>query len=101
MQLVEQTIIDRRDPRFAEIDQAAFAAKNLYNAANYLVRQTFIKSGVYLDNVKVFHQIKTHAAYRALPAKVGNSILIQLHKNWFSFFRDARVESPSREVQGT
>jgi len=30
MQLVEQTIIDRRDPRFQELDQAAFAAKNLY-----------------------------------------------------------------------
>ncbi|HTD20630.1 MAG TPA: RNA-guided endonuclease TnpB family protein, partial [Ktedonobacteraceae bacterium] len=42
MQLVEQTIIDRGDPRFAEIDHAAFAAKNLYNAANYLVRQSFI-----------------------------------------------------------
>jgi len=86
MQLVEQTVIDRRDPRFAEIDQAAFAAKNLYNAANYLVRQSFIRSGIYLDNVKVFHQIKTHEAYRALPAKVSNSILIQLHKAWKSFF---------------
>jgi putative transposase len=86
MQLVEQTIIDRRDPRFQEIDQAAFAAKNLYNAANYLIRQSFIGSGVYLDNVKVFHQIKAHEAYRALPAKVSNSILIHLHKAWKSFF---------------
>jgi putative transposase len=87
MQLVEQTVIDRRDPRFKEIDQAAFAAKNLYNAANYLVRQSFIKSRVYLDNVKIFHQMKTHEAYRALPAKVSNSILIQLHKNWVAFFK--------------
>ena len=86
MQLVEQTILDRRDPRFAEIDQAAFAAKNLFNAANYLVRQSFIFQGIYLDHVKVFHQIKTHEAYRALPAKVSNSILIQLHKAWMSFF---------------
>lgn len=87
MQLVEQTIIDRRDPRFVEIDHAAFAAKNLYNAANYLVRQSFIFQGVSLDHVKVFHQIKTHEAYRALPAKVSNSILIQLHKNWMAFFK--------------
>src|SRR5437879_9374711 len=86
MQLVEQTIIDQRDPRFAEIDQAAFAAKNLYNAANYLVRQSFIFQGIYLDNVKVFHQMKAHEAYRALPAKVSNSILIQLQKAWKSFF---------------
>ena len=86
MQLVEQTIIDRRDPRFQQIDQAAFAAKNLYNAANYLVRQSFIFQGTYLDHVKVFHLLKTHEAYRALPAKVSNSILIQLHKAWKSFF---------------
>jgi putative transposase len=87
MQLVEQTIIDRRDPRFKEIDQAAFAAKNLYNAANYFVRQSFIGSGIYLGYVSVFHQMKTHEAYRALPAKVSNSILIQLHKNWVAFFK--------------
>jgi putative transposase len=86
MQLVEQTIIDQDDPRFAEIDQAAFAAKNLFNAANYLVRQSFLFQGMYLDKVKVFHQIKTHEAYRALPAKVSNSILLQLHKAWVSFF---------------
>jgi hypothetical protein len=42
MQLVEQHIISKADPRFAPIDAAAFAAKNLYNAANYLVRQAFI-----------------------------------------------------------
>jgi len=64
MQLVEQTIIDRRDPRFQEIDQAAFAAKNLYNVANYLIRQSYIFQGIYLDNVKVFHQMKTHEAVR-------------------------------------
>ena len=30
MQLVEQHVIARADPRFVEIDAAAFAAKNLY-----------------------------------------------------------------------
>ena len=48
MQLVEQHIIKRADPRFAPIDTAAFAAKNLYNAANYLVRQAFIFEHRYL-----------------------------------------------------
>ncbi len=86
MQLVEQTIIDRRDPRFAEIDAASFAAKNLYNAANYVVRQSFIFEHLYLDNIKIFHLMKKHEAYQALPAKVSNSILIKLHKNWIAFF---------------
>ena len=32
MQLVEQHIISKGDPRYQAIDQAAFASKNLYNA---------------------------------------------------------------------
>jgi hypothetical protein len=30
MQLVEQHVINRKDPRYAAIDVAAFASKNLY-----------------------------------------------------------------------
>jgi hypothetical protein len=45
MQLVEQHVIARGDARYRPIDAAAFASKNLWNAANYLVRQSFIKDG--------------------------------------------------------
>jgi putative transposase len=41
MKLVEQHSIDRQDPRFAVIDPACFASKNLYNAALYILRQAF------------------------------------------------------------
>src|SRR5258708_2906092 len=86
MQVVEQHVISRGDPRYRQIDEAAFQAKNLWNAANYLVRQSFIHEGIYLNNVAVYHQIKSHAAYQALPRKVSNQVLIQLHKAWVSFF---------------
>ena len=42
MQLVEQHVISRTDPRFASIDVAAFKSKNLYNAALYVKRQAYI-----------------------------------------------------------
>ena len=42
MRLVEQHRIDRHDLRFRVIDAAAFASKNLYNAALYVTRQAFI-----------------------------------------------------------
>ncbi len=45
MQLVEQHCIDKRDPRYAVIDEAAFKSKNLYNAALYEIRQAFIFQG--------------------------------------------------------
>src|SRR5215831_8694790 len=37
MHLVERHVIKRADPRFAAIDRAALASKNLYNAANFVV----------------------------------------------------------------
>lgn len=86
MQLVEQHVIRATDPRFATIDAAAFASKNLWNAANYLVRQAILKGDGYLDNTATYHLIKTTAAYQALPAKVSNQVLIQLHRAWKAFF---------------
>jgi len=82
MQLVEQHVIDRNDARYQVIDQAAFASKNLYNAANYLVRQSFIHTGVWLRYETVYHQMKTHEAYRALPTKVSQQVMKLLDKNW-------------------
>ncbi|WP_244422228.1 hypothetical protein [Ktedonobacter racemifer] len=86
MQLVERHLIRHQDARFAVIDQAAFASKNLYNQANYHVRQAFIHEGTYLPYAAIFHRLKHHEAYCALPRKVSNAILIQLHDNWVSFF---------------
>jgi putative transposase len=98
MQLVEQHVIRKADPRHAAIDRAAFASKHLYNAANYLVRQAFIREGVYLDYVAVFHRIKDHDAYCALPRKVSNDVLRQLDRNWRAFFaaRAAWEADPSK-----
>ena len=42
MQLVEQHVMKPTDARYQAIDQGAFASKNLYNAANYEMRQSFI-----------------------------------------------------------
>src|SRR5215472_9601574 len=86
MQLVEQHVIRRTDARFAAIDAAAFKAKNLYNAALYLVRQTSIFESRYLGYETVYHQMKGHEAYRALPTKVAQQVLRLLDKNWQSYF---------------
>lgn len=62
MQLVEQHVIERGDARFAVIDAEAFKAKNLYNAALYLVRQTFIFQQQYLNYSDVDKQMQSHEA---------------------------------------
>lgn len=98
MQLVERHVITPADPRFAPIDRAAFASKNLYNAANYLVRQSFIQEGVYLTYHEMHRQMKDQEAYQALPAKVAQWVLRLLDKNWVSFFAamEAWRKDPSR-----
>src|SRR5216683_526638 len=98
MQLVEQHIIDRKDPRFASIDVAAFKSKNLYNAALYEMRQAFIHEGTYLTFNEMDKRMQSHEAYQALPAKVSQQILMLLDKNWKSFkeAREAYEEDPSK-----
>lgn len=86
MRVVEQHIIAKGDWRYAVIDAAAFASKNLYNQATYQIRQAYIHEGKYLPYAEIFHRLKHMECYQALPRKVSNSILIQIHKNWTSFF---------------
>jgi putative transposase len=50
------------------------------------VRQAFIHEHTYLDNRAVYHLVKASDAYKALPAKVSNQVLIQLHQAWIGFF---------------
>jgi putative transposase len=86
MQLVEQHVIERNDPRFALIDETAFQSKNLYNAALYMVRQAFIREGKYLNYCTMDRLMQHHEAYQALPRKVSQWVLKGLHHNWLSFF---------------
>src|SRR5215471_17572939 len=98
MQLVEQHVIDRKDPRYSVIDEAAFKSKNLYNAALYEMRQAFFHYGVYLSYEEMDKRMQPHEAYRALPAKVSQHVLKQLADAWKAF-REAKAayeEDPSR-----
>ncbi len=98
MQLAEQHCIDKRDPRYSAIDEAAFKSKNLYNAALYEMRQAFIHQGVYLSYEEMDTRMQSHEAYRALPAKVSQQVLRQLADAWKAF-REAKAayeEDPSK-----
>jgi len=98
MQLVEQHVISHTDPRFAIIDAAAFKSKNLYNAALYEMRQAFIFLGKYLTYNQLDKLMQPHEAYRALPAKVSQHILIVLVNNWTAFRKALKAyeEDPSQ-----
>jgi len=97
MRLVEQHCIDKRDPRYNAIDEAAFKSKNLYNAALYETRQAFIYHGIYRFYEELDTCMQPHEAYRALPAKVAQQVLKQVADAWKAF-REATAayeEDPS------
>lgn len=85
MQLVERHVINKKHIYYKEIDNLCFLSKNLYNAANYIVRQEFIKNQSYLNYNSVQKILQIQNDYKALPAKVSQQVLMLLDKNWKSF----------------
>ncbi len=100
MFLVERHVIKPSDPRYDAIDCAAFFSKNLYNAANYQVRQAFFGEKQYLSYRKMDKLMQPSSDYQALPRKVSQWILRQLHQNWKSFFEATKAykKSPTEFV---
>ena len=86
MQLVSKHIIDRNHWLYKQLDNLCFLSKNIFNYANYPIRQKFISSGKYLDYYKIQKICQGKTDYLALPAKVSQQVLLRLHESWQSFF---------------
>jgi putative transposase len=91
MQLAERHSIKSTENRFVEIDGLAFKSKNLYNVANYVIRQSFVYGWGYINYNEMNRLMKSHQAYKDLPAKVSQQILMILDKNWQSFFEAVKA----------
>ncbi len=91
MQLAEKHVINRHHQFWKECDQLAFKSKDLYNAANYIQRQYFFETGKYHTLPSLYHLIKSHEAYRALPTKVSKQICKVLCQAWTGFIGAMKV----------
>ena len=87
VQRCEQIIIKKDHPKFKIIDEMCFHSKNLYNEANYVIRQKFIESGEYINYYDMNKEFKTHDNYKACFSQPANCTLRLLDKNWKSYFR--------------
>jgi IS605 OrfB family transposase len=98
MRLVERHIIPPRHRFFREIDQLCWLSKNLYNYANYQLRQSFIFEKKYRPYLDIQKAVQGTEPYQALPAKVSQQILMVLDRNWKSFLaaNQAYKEHPER-----
>ncbi len=75
---------------FEYCNEACFKSKNLYNHANYLIRQQYFHLETFLPydgkEDSLYYQVKNHDVYKALPAQTAQQTLRKLEDNWYSFF---------------
>ena len=86
VQRAERIIIKKDHPKFQLIVEMCFNSKNLYNEANYAIRQEFIENGNYLNYYDMNKEFKTHENYKLCMSQPANCTLRLLHKNWKSYF---------------
>lgn len=85
------------------MDQLCFKCKNLYNKANFVVRQRFIETSKEVEQGKKEHaewiryneldklcKQEDWTEYRELPAQTAQQTLKLLEKNWKSFFQSIK-----------
>ena len=63
-----------------------FRSKNLYNEANYIIRQSFIEDGRYINYYDMNKELKTHENYKLCMSQPANCTLRLLDKNWKAYF---------------
>lgn len=112
MQRVERHIVVKKDVNFKTIDSLSFATKNLYNKANYIVRQEFISSSKSVKKGELRHanwiryadldrlaKNENWIEYRQLPAQTAQQTLKLLDKNWKSFFAAIKAFKTNKNLQ--
>ncbi len=70
----------------------AHLSKNLYNEANYIIRQEFFKNGKWIRYNELNKLLLEESEnYRALPAQTAQHVLMLLDKSWKSFFKAIKI----------
>lgn len=83
---VEQQVIRKSHRAWKFIDEYCFKSKNLYNYANYIIRQEFINNKHWIRYKELFQLCKDGDDYKSLTSNIGQQTLRVLDKNWKSFF---------------
>ena len=90
MNRVEKHIIKSNNKYYNLLDEFCFKSKNLYNYANYIIRQEFVNNGNWIryDELdKIVKNKENDFDYRNMPlGSSAQQCLKLLDKNWKSFF---------------
>lgn len=83
---VEQQIIKKNNPIWEVVDQYCFYSKNVYNQANYLIRQEFINNNNKLSAYEVQKLMQPMDCYKECGSQAAQKTIQLLDKMWKSYF---------------
>lgn len=84
---VEQQFIRKNHPLYKIIDKYCFYSKNVYNQANYLIRQSFIKENKILSAYDVQKIMQPMECYKECGSQSAQKTIQLVDKAWKSFFK--------------
>lgn len=91
---VEKHIIKSNNKYYSLLDEFCYKSKNLYNYANYIIRQEFVNNGKWIrynDLDKILKQEGNDFDYRNMPSSATSQQCLRLlDKNWKSFFQSIK-----------
>lgn len=101
VQLVEKHMIKKNHSYYDMFCEFTHQSKNLYNHANYLVRQKFLETGKWLryqELDKLLKQDLDYPDYTNMPnAQSAQQTLRLLDANWKSFFKTIKDWSKNKD----
>jgi putative transposase len=101
VQRVEKHLIKQNNSYYLMFCDFAHKAKNLYNHANFLVRNEFIKNNKWLRYNELDKMLKADLQfddYKQMPtAQSAQQTLRLLDKNWKSFFKTIKDWSKNKD----
>ena len=97
MKLVERHSVKINNKYFKTIDDYSFKVKSLYNYANFIIRQEFIKNKRWIRYSELEKLCKDSEPYKNLMAQTSQQTLKLLDKNWTSFFASIKDWSKNKD----
>lgn len=86
----EQHCITKNNVMWGKVDNLCLLSKNLYNYANYIIRQEFINNDKFLNYYDIRELCTKTEPYKQIGSNVGQETLRLLDKNWKSFFKSIK-----------
>ena len=83
---VETQIIRKSHPMWKVVDENCFYSKNLYNYANYIIRQEFVDNEKWLRSQDLQKILKSSDPYKQLKSQPSQCVLQILERSWKSYF---------------